>query len=211
MKCYKDTIKAGENKMKKRLLIIFLVSVTCGAFADGAGGVFFGYQTSTYPFLSDNYEIPNSGFGLNYFGGYGYGVSRDGVITGGFGMAITDPENESGITGGFGGVINGYQLIDWPIQLNILAFIGFGGLYTGNHQSNPDSGYFGLLAEVQLELGVPVTPWLMPSIYIGYQAAANVVPGEAFKSFISYTPTIGVRIAWGSFGRSRWKRNRDND
>ncbi|MBN1648459.1 MAG: hypothetical protein JW874_10525 [Spirochaetales bacterium] len=187
--------------MKKLFLLFFLTCALASVFARGAGGMMFGYQTLTYPFLDENYDIPGNNLDLSYFGGFGYGVSRDGVITGGFGFALMDMSGESGIAGGFGGVINGIQLIGWPVQLNLLTFIGFGGIYTGSNSENPNAGFFALLGEVDLELGIPLTPWFMPSIYIGYQVAGNVIPGEIFTSFLSYTPVIGVRIAWGSFGK----------
>ena len=59
--------------------------------------MYYGLQTSEYPFLKD-YPVRNNSMGLAYYGGYGYGVhSRN--ITGGFGFAITDTDGDTGIPG----------------------------------------------------------------------------------------------------------------
>ena len=187
--------------MKKIIMVFILIVMITSAWAKGggAGGTFFGYQMSSYPFLEESVVILNNSFGLTYYGGYGYGVRSDGAISGGFGMAIMDPVNESGITGGFGGVINGVQLITMPVHLNLMSYTGFGGIYTGNNSVNRDTCFFVILEEIDLELGVPLFRWFMPVVYIGYQVAGNILPGDLFSSFLSYTPVMGVRLAWGSF------------
>jgi len=187
--------------MKKLLLVFILIMMITSVWAKGggAGGTFFGYQMSSYPFLDESVEILNNSFGLSYFGGFGYGAGSDGVIHGGFGMAIKDPVYESGITGGFGGVINGVQLITTLVHLNVMSYTGFGGVYTGNNAANKDTWFFVILEEVDLELGIPLFSWFMPVVYIGYQIAGNILPGDMLSSFISYTPVMGVRLAWGSF------------
>ena len=83
--------------MTKKAILILLFSITLlsTVFADGAGGMFFSYQTSQYPFL-ENHPVLNNSLGLIYYGGYGYGVDRRGNISGGFGLAIHDPEFKEG-------------------------------------------------------------------------------------------------------------------
>lgn len=187
--------------MKKLVFLLLSIMIIPSVFAGGGGGggVFYGYQVSNYDFLLENYEIPNNTLGLSYFGGYGYGVSRDGIISGGFGMAIVDTELDSGITGGFGGVINGIQILDWPIHLSLVSYTGFGGIYTGSHSSTPNSGFFAVSEEIDLEIGLPLFGWFMPTVFIGYQVAGNIIPGDLFSSFFSYSPVVGIRIGWGSF------------
>lgn len=187
--------------MRRKILFSSFILFIAVAFAaaDGGGGMFFGYQTSTYPFLKDNYEIPNNSLGLAYFGGYGYGVSWDQVITGGFGHAVLDTEGSSGIAGGFGGVINGFRILKWPFNLSIVSYTGFGGIYTGKHQEVPNKGFFAVSEEIDVEIGLPVFDWFMPVVYAGYQVTGNIIPGTMFQTFLSYTPVIGCRIAWGSF------------
>ena len=189
--------------MKKLILIsIFvLIAGSLFAFGGGGGGIFFGYQTSNYPFLEESVQkdIPNNGLGLSYFGGFGWGADRDGIISGGFGMSVMDIDKDTGITGGFGGVINGLQILTWPVHLSLMSYTGFGGIYTGENENNPDSGFFVLSEEIDVEVGIPIFKWFMPSIFAGYQVSGNVIPGKMFSSYLSYSPVMGVRISWGSF------------
>jgi hypothetical protein len=105
---------------------------------------------------------------------------------------------ETGIAGGFGGVINGYRLIKRPLNLSVLLFTGFGGISTGNYVAeNGGSGFFGVFLELDAEIGIPVTSWFMPVFYVGYQVIGNLIPGEFFSHFVSYTPVIGGRVSWG--------------
>jgi hypothetical protein len=39
----------------------------------------------------------------------------------------------------------------------------------------------------------------MPTVFAGYQVAGNLVPGRPFEPFLSYTPVMGFRPAWGKF------------
>jgi hypothetical protein len=186
-----------NTKIVIALALLMLLAGTA-VFADGAGGMYYGLQTSEYPFLKD-YPIRNNSLGLAYYGGYGYGVHGN-TITGGFGFAITDTDGETGIAGGFGGVINGIRFVDWPVTVSLISWTGLGGISAGN-QADGDSeeGYFAFMEEITLELGIPINQWFMPSLYAGYQIAGNLAPGTPFEDFLVYTPVIGVRVAWGKF------------
>ena len=184
---------------KLTILIVLLVFLSgFGAFADGCGGMFYGLQTSEYPFLK-NHPVHNNSMVLAYYGGYGYGVHGH-SITGGFGFAITDTDGDTGISGGFGGVINGVRFIDWPVTVSLISWTAIGGISAGG-QENPDGeeGFFAFMEEITLEVGIPVNRWFMPTLYAGYQVAGNLVPGTPFEDFLVYTPVIGVRVAWGKF------------
>jgi len=185
--------------MAKGFLLALLLSTAplVGTVADGAGGVTCGFQTASYPFL-ESVRVVNNNYGLAYYGGYGYGV-RDHMISGGFGYVIADPTGESGAVGGFGGVISGVRILRLPIQISIVSWTGFGGIYTGVDQYDRGRGFFCASEELSLEVGLPITRWLMPVVYAGYQVAGNLVPGPAFQAFFSYTPVVGVRLAWGKF------------
>ena len=158
----------------------------------------FGYQASTYPFL-ENYSVTNNNLGLVYYGGFGYGVSGNRSIVGGFGYAIMDVEGDSGVAGGFGGFIYGFRLIARPIHISINSWTGFGGLSTGTYDTDGGSGFFALIEEITVDLGLPLVKWFMPTVYVGYQIAGNLIPGRPFNSFFIYTPVIGLRIQWGDF------------
>jgi hypothetical protein len=136
---------------------------------------------------------------LIYYGGFGYGVSWDRTITGGFGFAIMDAAGRSEIAGGFGGFIGGFRLLDRPVNISIVSWTGLGGISTGILPADGFEGFFGLLQELTLEIGIPVIRWFMPTLFAGYQIAGNLIPGVPFEAFFSYTPVIGFRLQWGSF------------
>ena len=144
------------------------------AVADGGGGVFFGYQTFIYPFLSDYYSFASNSLGLGYFGGFGYGIVGTRTITGGFGMVILDTKASSGIAG------------------------GFGGLATGSYRPGGARGFFTISEELTLDIGIPLTPWFMPTVFAEYQIMGNLIPGRLFNSFFSCTPALGLRVMFGS-------------
>lgn len=184
---------------KPAILLVVLLSLSgLSAFADGCGGMYYGLQTSKYPFLKEH-PIHNNSMGLAYYGGYGYGVHGHN-ITGGFGFAITDTDGDRGIAGGFGGVINGVRLVQWPVTVSLISWTAVGGISTGNLEAEDGvKGFFALTEEITLELGIPINQWFMPSLYAGYQVAGNLIPGAAFEDFLVYTPVVGVRVAWGKF------------
>lgn len=198
--CYIVCLKTVEvKKMTKKICVLgvlFLIALGVG-FANGGGGVYYGQQVAQYPFF-ENYDIDNNSLGLIYYGGFGYGIDKDDIIKGGFGMTIYDPSGVSGIAGGFGGVIAGVRLLKLPLNISIVSYTGFGGLYTGNHKTSPGSGFFAVSGELDLEVGVPIFKWFMPVVYAGYQVQANVIPGKIFEGFLSYTPVVGVKMTWGS-------------
>ena len=191
-------------KMKNRycLILVFslfiMLSVPVFAEGGGGGGMYLGYQITRYPFL-DNYEIASNTLGLAYYGGFGYGVSEKRAIIGGFGAAIMDISGGSEIAGGFGGFISGFRIFHKPINLSIVSWTGFGGISTGIQRIDDSRGFFALFEEIVLEVGLPILRWFMPTIYIGYQVAGNLIPGFPFNSFFSYTPVAGFRIQWGKF------------
>jgi len=164
--------------------------------ADGGGGLFFGYQTNSYPLLD---EIANNSLGLAYYGGFGYGVGSNQGIVGGFGMAIMDIDNETGIAGGFGGIVSGLRIVSRPINVSILSLTGFGGISAGFEPAGEYGGFFAISQELSLELGIPILPWFMPTLYVGYQVVGSIIPGIPFGGFFSYTPVVGIRMQWGDF------------
>ena len=194
-----EIMQRTSSGMKRLSILVLILFSAMFAFADGGGGMYFGYQTSAYPFLSDNYSFENNSLGLAYYGGFGYGVTSNRTIVGGFGMAIMDIDNDSGIAGGFGGVISGFRLLKEPISLSLMSMTGFGGIYTGDYATDSGDGFFALSEELTLELGIPIISWFMPTVYAGYQIIANVIPGRMFQTFLSYTPVFGIRLQWGDF------------
>jgi hypothetical protein len=190
--------------MKKIIGALALIGlfVATPLVAEGAGGIMYGYQN---PEWAPNF-IPRLGDMAPhyYYGGFGYGVDRRGVVTGGFGvcymsqdfMADEDAFNDSTeILGGFGGAIYGLKLLDLgPFKAYLLSLTGIGG-YAGGAAGWGVS----LLEELQLEAGFTPLPWMQISAYLGAQAIGNLMPGEPFKEYLGVQPTGGVKISWGSF------------
>jgi len=183
----------------KRLLALILIAalLPAAAFADGGGGFFYGLQTTEYPFLK-GYEIRNNSLGLMYTGGYGFGVSGH-EITGGFGVGLSDFEKETGIAGGYGGVIHGYRGLLGPVNVMLTSWTGIGGIHVTDAATGESKGFLLVSEELDLEIGFPILPWFMPVVYAGYQVAGNLYPEKPFQAFVSYTPVVGVRFAWGKF------------
>jgi hypothetical protein len=183
----------------KRILALSLLlgAALATAYAEGGGGFFHGLQTAEYPFLR-GYPVRNNSFGLMYTGGYGYGVSGH-RITGGFGVGLSDFEGDTGIAGGYGGVINGARGQVGPLNLMITSWTGIGGLRFTEALSGETAGYLIATEEIDLEIGLAVLPWFMPVLYAGYQIMGNLAPGQPFGDFFSYTPVVGVRFAFGKF------------
>ena len=188
------------TKKDRMTIFVLLLILASGsqAVADGGGGVFFGYQTFTYPFLSDYYSFASNSLGLGYFGGFGYGIVGTRTITGGFGMVILDTKASSGIAGGFGGIISGVRLLRRPLAISVVSFTGFGGLATGSYRPGGARGFFTISEELTLDIGIPLTPWFMPTVFAEYQIMGNLIPGRLFNSFFSCTPALGLRVMFGS-------------
>jgi hypothetical protein len=187
--------------MNKRALLALgciLGSLAAAAgFADGGGGFFHGLQTAEYPFLKD-YPIRNNSMGLMYSGGYGYGV-KDHEIRGGFGVGFRDCESETGIAGGYGGVLYGLRGLLGPVNIMVVSWTGLGGIRFVEPASGETAGYLIGTEEVDLEVGIAVLPWFMPVFYAGYQVMGNLGPGRPFQDFLSYSPVVGIRCAFGRF------------
>lgn len=176
----------------KRILALGLIlsAAVSAVHADGGGGFFYGLQTPEY--------IPNNSPGLMYTGGYGYGVSGH-QVKGGFGVGLSDFQSETGIAGGYGGVIHGARAKVGPANLMITSWTGIGGIKFTQAPSGDSLSYLIVTEEIDLEIGLAVLPWFMPVFYAGYQVMGNVAPGRPFSDFFSYTPVIGVRFAFGKF------------
>jgi hypothetical protein len=178
--------------------LILIAALTPAALpADGGGGFFFGSQTEGWPFLED-LGIHGNTLGLSYGGGYGYGIDGH-EIHGGFGVGMSDGEHASGISAGYGGVIYGLRGLAGPVNLMLTSWTGIGGVHVAGAAGGEERSYFIFTEEVDLEIGIPILPWFMPTFYVGYQVVGNLSPGRPFRDFFSYTPVTGIRFAWGKF------------
>lgn len=184
----------------KTLMIILLVILAAGGAlfaAGGGGGSFWSTQTTRFPLLGD-LGVSNNSQGLLMVGGYGFGIDHRGQINGGFGYGIYDPENEDGISGGFGGFIHGYQLLSDPLHLAVVSYTGFGGIGWTSWDGREEASFFALSEEITLEAGLNLGGWFLPTVYVGYQWIVSVIPGEIFTSYQSFAPTMGFRLGFGN-------------
>lgn len=168
--------------MNIRVLISFLLfSFTGFIFATGGGGIFYG----NYYFDSEfsNIDLTTA----EVFGGYGYGTDRDGTRNGGFGLVMSDP-NDNSIHGAFGGVITGQETVIGSLIIGANLWAGFGYSHLGA------SG----LGELNGEVGLAIFPWFQIQAYGGIQ---YIGPFKDFFDAGIYSPVAGVRLVWGSFSR----------
>ncbi len=177
-----------RNRAKRAIgmiLVLAVVLLPTAAGADGGGGVFHGYQTGADP-------LPHDAAGLEYTGGFGYGISGH-EVSGGFGVGWSDEAQPAVTGGGYGGVIYGWRDHAGPLNMLVTSWTGIGGI------RSEGKGYLLLSEEVDLELGLALLPWFMPSVYVGYQVAGNLAPGRPFSEWLNYSPVAGFRIAFGNF------------
>lgn len=180
------------------LALVLVSGVTIAAGADGAGGILMGRTMGSHP-LALQYDLPSNAGELVYFGGYGYGTERHGVLSGGFGIAILDRDSANGVAGGVGGFITGLRLMRSPVHVALVSWTGVGGIFAGRLGTSPGRGYVVGFEEVDLEIGLRLSSWFMPCAFVGYQLTGNLVPGRPLQERVTYAPVAGVRVAWGRF------------
>ena len=188
-----------------------------GAFAEGAGGLLFGLaQPSWNPGFMP--AVPSDMPTFEYMGGYGYGVTRDGTIIGGFGLAFLDcdiygAEGWSSssripahVAGGAGGLVVGSRITGSRFShLDIAARLGLGGMGLATKDlSTADSSYsaegFAIVyAEPYVELGLGLTPWMQLSATLSYSFIGNLIPGKPMSEVAYHTPVIGATVTFGDF------------
>ncbi len=184
------------NKAVLTMLLILIFIPFCLS-ADGGGGMFWQQQVSEYPFAKD-WDLESTDMNLHMVGGFGYGIAGDGRITGGYGYGITSEEGTPGaISGGFGGIVNGYRMFEGPLHFAVVTYAGIGGIHREAMGESPDESWFALSLEIDVEVGLPVFGWFMPVVYAGYQYMGGIFPSETDEVFQSYSPVLGIRLAFG--------------
>ncbi len=181
--------------MKKAsvFLVIGLMAACtrCHALQGGAGGITLGFQRY-------DPDLANQDMGCVLIGGFGYGVSSEGVRFGGFGMAALGGEGESSpsdLNCGIGGFITGWEFRAGPFVIAVNLWTGLGGAAYG--ASDP-GGFMIAFGELSAELGLVLTRCMRLVGYMGLQGMGNLVPGRPFHELELYTPVTGIRLSWGS-------------
>ena len=184
-----------QRRTRFYIAIATMITVAALASAEGAGGLLFGVAKPGWnPNFMPEPQMPAD---LEYFGGYGYGISERGNIVGGFGMAIMDYAVDR-MAGGAGGMIVGWRLVrDSFIHVDLVARLGLGGMaaYSGKGWK----GFAIYYVEPLGEIGIGLTPWMHLSATLGYQLIGNFVPGKPSSDIFMRSPTLGFTLTWGVF------------
>jgi hypothetical protein len=190
--------------MNKYIVIGILVLIAAFPVTAETGygiGVHAGYQLLSYPFL-ENLKGWNNDSPLAFYGGYGYHVTDGGMIAGGFGSLIVD-RRETDTGGAVGGFILGKRYTAGPVNVSIISWTGFGPVSTAwgveDLSIDGETGFICFMEEVDLEIGVPLFHWLMPTAYVGFQVIGNIHEWDNFNGFVSYAPIVGIRLQFGEF------------
>ena len=187
------------SRLKRPAAVLILITAASAAVATGGGGINSGVRAHVPSFA-------NHDLAATAYGGFGYGSTSRGTRIGGFGIFIADQVDDEMVgakklVGGFGGNVTGQELVLGPFTLAITAWTGLGGIAA---EGLPGSGgYFALYEELDVEGGFAPLPWMQIVGYAGFQVVVSVIPGFFANEAISYTPTLGLRLVWGSFGGSR--------
>jgi len=193
---------------------------TAGAYPGGGGGVEL--YTNMDAALLSGVGIPTAALvdlpqGSAYgVGGFGYGIDRHGWKIGGFGKAIfmggpslpLSMRNAqvvvNSVAGGIGGLISGGHGRIGPLDLSINCRLGVGGLAVSGWISRQgfapylsNIGIVALYGAADMEVGVHFFPAMMISAFAGIESLAPIAYGADLV--IVPTPTMGIRLTWGSF------------
>jgi len=211
------------RKAKSFLLAFFLIAACAPpALTEGFGGLLFGLsQPSWNPdFLP---PVPSSMPEFEYMGGYGGRSTFDGMIIGGFGLAILDYSiydkanwgSSSPVPrhmgGGVGGLLLGSRIIaSRHAHLDLAARLGLGGMAVSDRQvsgtaNGVDSygyvsrGWALAYAEPYLELGLGPQPWIRVNAELSYPIFGNLIPGRPFGELLHYSPVLAIGLTFGSY------------
>ena len=215
---YRPIISVMRARPSFSLALLLVAFCASPALAEGYGGILFGLsQPSWNPrFLP---SIPASMPDFEYMGGYGGGITDDGMIIGGFGLAILDYASydkanwSSGssvprhIVGGVGGLLLGSRLAaSRYAHIDLAARLGLGGMGVSDRQpaagagyEYSSSGYALAYAEPYLELGLSPLPWMRISAELSYPIFGNFIPGRPFGELLYYTPVLALGVTFGSY------------
>jgi hypothetical protein len=205
--------------IKPRIAVFFVLALACvGTLSakGGAGGLFFGFDEPAWnPSFMPESSVPCQ---LYYFGGEGYGVDKDGMISGGFAMELSSVfSDQTGVTtqdaaafGAVGGAIVGQRLVSEPgLHVDLAARVGVGffgeDTYTTDaygyayYDTADTNVYFVGYFEPYIELGVRVFPWMRLSAALGYKYMPNLSPGTPFEDFWLNCPTLCFKASFGKF------------
>ncbi len=204
------------KKTALALAVILLVALGPAAAA-GAGGLLFGMVEPDWnPSFLPSAQTPQ----MEFMGGFGYGVTRDGLIFGGFGLAFLDydligdyQDAAYHVAGGVGGMIVGSRVIGTrSLHLDVAARLGLGGMAKGTRTPyTVDSvtyywfvskGWALVYAEPYIELGLGLTPWMHLGATLSYPILGNFIPGKPFTDICYFTPVLGFTLGFGDFRKN---------
>jgi len=212
------------NKLIKILLITGSLFTGIQAFADGAGGLEFmnSFSLEGNGYLQEAAQkmglgnLPSNS--LSAISGYGYGVGKDGIKAGGFGMLIWNNESleasefhlgsgyVNSFSAAYGGIITGLQLSPGPFLLALNGRLGIGGVSVLVQDTKLQTDYLynsgswygacSILAGADVEAGIILGDSMALSLFAGFTGTANF--GGSSPLYVS-SPSYGLRLSWGSF------------
>ena len=177
------------------LCALILALIDLPLTAEGAGGV------ETRQILGSDFS--SAAPPLTTIGGYGYGVTEDGTMIGGWGMAVlsksvlTSPKG-TGYAAGYGGVLQGWQHRWGFIVGNATTRVGFGGVDEAAGPGDDGSAAgFSMLEMAEAHLGILIFPWFDIGVTGGVVGTLTFTAADPFR--IGYAPMVGIRIGWGAY------------
>ncbi len=204
-------MRAKQASLFLPLLLALCVSASS---AEGFGGLLFGLSQPAWnpSFLP---AVPSGMPDFEYMGGYGGGITPDGLIVGGFGLAILDyaiydqanwgsgSQVQRHMAGGVGGLIVGSRIIATRFaHLDLAARLGLGGMGVADMGASHEYGSVGYAlayAEPYLELGLGLLPWMRLNAELGYPIFGNLIPGRPFGDLRYNTPVLALGVSFGSY------------
>lgn len=205
-----------RQTIRGTLILCALALFSGAASAEGAGGLMFGVVEPGWK--SSILPEPSMPFDIECIGGFGYGVTSDGFVIGGFGFAFMDSEvvsyaaiSQKHVAGGVGGLIVGQRVIGTEfIHLDAAIRLGLGGMgianlgYSSGDDGLPLVGYAIFYGEPYLELGVGLLPWLHLCADLGYPIYGNFIPGKPFQDVCYYSPSLTFSLSFGNFSPDQY-------
>ena len=179
--------------------LLFLLALAAPLAAEGAGGVIFQLvEPALTPRFLGAAAMP---YELEFIGGYGYGVTDEGLVIGGFGFGFFDANlvsydydwrNEH-LAGGVGGMILGQRVFGTRnAHLDIDCRLGLGGAGYWSESAPDGRGYAICYIEPYAELGIGLTPWMQPFGHLRLYADRQPDPRQVLLRTPRLQPDPGL-------------------
>lgn len=188
--------------MRKKAIIVLLILMTAAA---GWSQTIesFGYRAETTFFPNIRLkDIPAKTEGTTLVDIYILGKKRN--IERGFSLAMINgmekvSKDQYNITGLDFGVLSGIEVLEILKLIKLTGLLRAGGGYLKVYDENDRSYNHFIIASLEAsgELSIQIAANIYISGLIEYQVISNLVPGNPFRDFSSYSPVCGIRVGIG--------------